>query len=229
LRNYVVATVKPWNIEYFKQWQSAKADHWHLLSQVDQLNLQNLNKINPKYIFFPHWSWIVPKEILSRFECVCFHMTDVPYGRGGSPLQNLIIRNHKKTKISALRMTEHIDAGPVYLKAELSLEGSAQKIYERATPIIFKMIENIITQAPIAVAQKGKLENFSRRTPEQSTLPTSGELNKLYDHIRMLDAHSYPHAKLDHGDFELQFKDAKLANDTLSATVYFKKKSGSQN
>ncbi len=27
-----------------------------------------------------------------KFECVCFHMTDVPYGRGGSPLQNLIIR-----------------------------------------------------------------------------------------------------------------------------------------
>ena len=29
-------------------------------------------------------------------------MTDLPYGRGGSPLQNLIIRGFESTKISAI-------------------------------------------------------------------------------------------------------------------------------
>ena len=56
-------------------------------------------------------------------------MTDLPYGRGGSPLQNLIIRGHKKTKISALRMVNELDAGPIYFKRSLSLNGNAQKIY----------------------------------------------------------------------------------------------------
>lgn len=43
-------------------------------------------------------------------------MTDLPYGRGGSPLQNLIVRNHYKTKISEIRVKKEIDSGPIYLK-----------------------------------------------------------------------------------------------------------------
>lgn len=70
---------------------------------------------------------MVPEAVLIAAECVCFHMTDVPYGRGGSPLQNLIVRKHKKTKLTALKMTEEIDAGPVYCKRELSLDGSRSR------------------------------------------------------------------------------------------------------
>ena len=61
-----------------------------------------LEKINPDWIFFPHWSWIIPKSIYEKYTCVIFHMTDVPYGRGGSPLQNLIIKGHKSTLLSAI-------------------------------------------------------------------------------------------------------------------------------
>ena len=64
---------------------------------------------------------IYSKEIIKRFECVCFHMADVPYGRGGSPLQNLIARGHRETKLTALRMVEDFDAGPVYSKMPLCL------------------------------------------------------------------------------------------------------------
>ena len=59
-------------------------------------------------------------------------MTDLPFGRGGSPLQNLITRGISKTKISALRCNEEIDAGPIYLKRPLSLHGSAEEIYQLA-------------------------------------------------------------------------------------------------
>ena len=43
-------------------------------------------------------------------------MTDLPYGRGGSPLQNLILDNKQKTMISAFKMTERMDEGPIYIK-----------------------------------------------------------------------------------------------------------------
>ncbi len=59
------------------------------------LEVSKLLEFSPRYIFFPHWSWIIPKEIYEKFECVIFHMTDLPFGRGGSPLQNLIVRGHK--------------------------------------------------------------------------------------------------------------------------------------
>ena len=43
-------------------------------------------------------------------------MTDLPYGRGGSPLQNLIANKIYDTKISAIRAEGGIDTGRIYLK-----------------------------------------------------------------------------------------------------------------
>ena len=70
---------------------------WELISARDDLSLDALRALQPAYVFFPHWSWRVPKKIVEEFSCVCFHETDLPYGRGGSPLQNLIVRGHKST------------------------------------------------------------------------------------------------------------------------------------
>ena len=109
---YVVATIKPWMLMEYEKRVGAFSGNWTLLNQPTELTLQQLDEISPRYIFFPHWSWRVSEEILDKFECVCFHMTDVPFGRGGSPLQNLILGGHAKTKISALRMTRKMDAGP---------------------------------------------------------------------------------------------------------------------
>ena len=99
-QNYLVCTIKSWNIDAFKERTPDFPGNWHLMSDKDELAMDKLKEINPRYIFFPHWSWIVPEDILNAYECVCFHMTDVPYGRGGSPLQNLIIRGHKDTKLT---------------------------------------------------------------------------------------------------------------------------------
>ncbi len=72
-------------------------------------------------------------------------MTDLPFGRGGSPLQNLIVRGHKQTKISAIKVVEAMDAGDVYLKEELDLYGTADEIFMRASKIVFKkMIPQIL-------------------------------------------------------------------------------------
>ena len=74
-----------------------KLNHeFFVIRDKKDLNIKYINEINPRFIFFAHWSSIIPKSIHEDFECVIFHMTDLPYGRGGSPLQNLIVRGHKK-------------------------------------------------------------------------------------------------------------------------------------
>jgi len=150
-------------------------------------------------------------------------MTDVPYGRGGSPLQNLIVRDHQETKLSALKMTSELDAGPVYLKAPLSLKGCAQEIFERSAMLTFEMIASIAKLSPEAIAQTGEITHFERRTPEQSELQGNEAISKLYDLIRMLDAKSYPKAFLHYGDYTLTFEKAMLNDDDLTAKVTFNK------
>lgn len=224
--NYIVATIKPWNIEAFHQRKATLPGTWHLITSNLELTIERLEEINPRYIFFPHWSWIVPTEILERWECVCFHMADVPYGRGGSPLQNLIVRGHKNTKISALKMVSELDAGPVYEKLMLSLEGTAQDIFQRMAPLILDSAKNIANKEPIPQEQTGEVTLFKRRKLEESEIPLiSGNLEDIYDHIRMLDAETYPKAFIQHGDLRIEFDKAILSESgKITAQVNIVKK-----
>jgi methionyl-tRNA formyltransferase len=114
-------------------------------------------------LFFPYYSWKIPKETHERYECIAFHMTDLPFGRGGSPLQNLILRGFTETVITAFRVTDEWDAGPIYLKRPLSLDGTAQEIFDRASKIIYNdMIPFILMNDIIPTPQEGEVVLFHR-------------------------------------------------------------------
>lgn len=226
MTRYVVASSKPCDAVAFGDRAPSLPGEWRLIDQRKRLTAEVLARFDPRYVFFPSWFWRVPDEIVDSFECVCFHMTDVPYGRGGSPLQNLILCGHQETRISALRMTHEMDAGPVYLKRSLSLDGRAQEIYERASEIMFGMMAELAAGEPTPRPQKGKPTNFLRRTPDQSLLPREGTLKGLYDHIRMLDAETYPHAFVEHGSFRIELSHAVAGEDVLEAKVVIRKRNG---
>lgn len=219
-QHYVVATIRPWNIAQYHTVVSTLPGIWHLISDPDELTIKHLASIRPKYIFFPHWSHEVSAEIVDHYECVCFHETDVPYGRGGSPLQNLIERGHKDTVVTALQMVGDLDAGPVYAKRPLPLLGLAEEIYIRSAAIIFDMIVEIAVNEPTPVPQTGEPTVFRRRSPEQSVIPQDFQtLVAIFDHIRMLDAEQYPHAFLEYGNFRLEFTRPALRTGCIEATV----------
>jgi len=216
---YLVAGSHAWSRKVFEETISKYQGVWKLVADGNEFDRELLRSFDPQYIFFLHWSWKIPDDILASYECVCFHMTDVPYGRGGSPLQNLIVRGHRTTKVTALRMVEEFDAGPVYLKEELSLEGSASEIYQRAAELSAAMIRRIIEEHPTPRLQEGEPTIFKRRRPAESEMRDIPSLESLYDFIRMLDAEGYPHAFLNHEGFRYEFTGAKLNSDSLSATV----------
>lgn len=219
MKNYVVATIKDWHKCEFEKRKCNDFKNWKLITNSEDLCPEKLAELNPRYIFFPHWSWIVPDVIINNFECVCFHSTDVPYGRGGSPIQNMIIRGFKETKVSALRMVKELDAGPVYCKKSLSLKGKAQHIFEQSATIIADMMRWIADEEPRPSIQNGEVVAFKRRGGKDNMLPLEGNLEHLYNHIRMLDAKSYPKSFLNYGEFKLEFLNASLNGDTLEASV----------
>lgn len=225
---YILATSKPWHKPQSAKFLEVKSRFlWaHNPEQLDGLVCREKDV---RYIFFLHWNWLVPESLWKNYECVCFHMTDVPYGRGGSPLQNLIVRGHKDTKLTALRMVNEMDAGPVYKKCELSLEGKAEDIYQRAGELSFNVIQWMIENKPEPIPQEGEPVVFKRRKPEQSVLPESGDIGELYDHIRMLDAPTYPLAFIEYGEFIIEFFDAEVQETTLTASVHIRKKQNQGN
>lgn len=179
-------------------------------------------------IFFVHWSWIVEPSILDNFECICFHMTDLPYGRGGSPLQNLIIRGHTNTKITAIRMTNILDAGPIYSKRSLSLDGSAHEIFVRASKVCIEMALDIVQMNPTPIEQKGEVTVFRRLGKNDNKIDfENADIDKIYDIIRMLDASGYPSAWVEIGQYILEFSNGKKKNGVIEGHYKISQKSQS--
>lgn len=222
--NFIIVTAKEWYQDLIKELkQEIALTH---ISTKEDLNIEKIKKLNPRFIFFPHWSYYIPKEIYENYECVVFHMTDLPYGRGGSPLQNLIIRGHKKTKMSALKVIDVVDGGPIYMKRDLSLEGTALEIFQRAVPIIGEMIKTIIFSPSEPEVQSGSVVEFKRRTEEESSIAFSkvDSIEELYNFIRMLDCPGYPPANFELKNFKFEFKEAKLNGNELNCYVRISQK-----
>lgn len=201
-----------------------KYEYIKVIHTRHELTEDKLTAYQPDYLFFLHWSWIIPREIYEKYTCIVFHMTDLPFGRGGSPLQNLIVRGISETKLSAIRVEEGIDTGAIYVKKPLALLGTAEEIFLRAGKLMVSMIEEITTIDLQPVPQTGEPTFFKRRTPEESNITMVSELEKLYDYIRMLDADGYPKAYIETEYFKFEFSRASIKANEVIADVRIIKK-----
>lgn len=222
---YIILSQKMWNNNLVGILQKKFPQHEFVrIAKSENFTAEYLQELKPDKIFIPHWSNVIPENIWANFECIVFHMTDLPYGRGGSPLQNLIVRGHKETDISALRVEKGLDTGDIYLKKPMSLEGTAEEIYLRASDIIEDMIEKIILDNPVPKPQSGKPVVFVRRKPADSDMSELTDINKVYDYIRMLDAEGYPHAYIELNGIRYEFgRVSKKADGSLLADVRISK------
>ena len=226
MENILIVSEKSLNKELVSYLQSTMPQYaFYLISQKEDFTVERIGSISPVKIFIPHWSYIIPSAIFERYECIVFHMTDLPYGRGGSPLQNLIVRGLTATKLSALRVEVGLDTGPVYLKMDLSLSGTAEEIFVRVNKLVGKMIVEIIQNNLQPVPQEGDPVVFKRRKPEQSDMSGLEKLEEIFDYIRMLDADGYPHAYIEKGEFRYEFTRASIkADGSIVADVKITKK-----
>lgn len=223
---YIILSEKDWHYDLYENLKNKfQNDEWIFINSKTNFTIENLNKINPNKIFIPHWSYIIPSRIYTIYECIVFHMTDLPYGRGGSPLQNLIIRKHAATKISAIQVSSGVDTGDIYLKKDLSLNGTARDIFISATFIIEKMIIEIIQNNIFPIPQNGDIVEFKRRQPEEGDISSLNDLSTIYDYIRMLDCEGYPNAFIETDSIKIEFSNAEfLSNNNLTANVRIFKK-----
>ena len=211
---YLFCAYRDWAKELYKL-LSKRHKNMILVKNPKQLTVNYVEKINPKFIFFPDWSWIVPNKIVENFRCVCFHESDLPKFRGGSPIQNQIIRGVKKTKTTAFLMNDKIDSGDLLLKKSLSLEGTLDEIFQRMKENDYEMINTIIKGNFKIQKQKGVPTYYKRRKPEESELNLNKSKEYVYNFIRML-SDPYPNAFVKIGKHKIAFKSATLVNGNLS-------------
>lgn len=192
----------------------------------NKLNLNEIKRIKPERIFFIHWSTLIPEKIFSNYECIQFHCSKLPKFKGGSPIQNQIIRGVNKTKLSAFRVNEKLDSGDICLSKNLSLSGNAHDILKRIEHIALKEIKNSLLKPKLNYKKQiGKSLFYKRRSSELSKIPLSiKNINKIYDFIRMLDAEGYPKSFLKLKNFKIEFFNAIKKKNKIYGNFEIKKK-----
>ncbi len=225
MNTFILLTNKPWHDDLYSNLCYDIHANWIRIKTRNEFTYVKIKKLKPAKIFIPHWSHLIPPEIFNNFECIVFHMTDLPYGRGGSPLQNMIIRGFEKTMISALRVTDGLDTGDIYLKEPLSLLGTAEEIFIRSTKLINIMINKIICEELSPLKQEGNPVIFKRRKPDDSDISKLESIESIFNFIRMLDCEGYPSAYIEKGEYRFEFTRASLkADKSIIADVRIIKK-----
>ena len=162
---YVIASQQSWGERVFAT--LSNSPNWYLVRTLDTLRSEIIIR-QPRYVFFLSWSSRVPSDVLAQTECVNFHCTALPYGRGGGPIENLILRGHSETVLTAHRMVDEIDAGPIYgQRGPISLDGTKEQILERFVCPCIDLIRWLIATNPVPRPQVGEVVVFSRLSKDE--------------------------------------------------------------
>ena len=189
---------------YSKIAKSYKDGEVRVIKSYDEYSNSFIRKYNPDFILFYGWSWMVDKDIIGNYKCIMLHPSKLPKYRGGSPIQNQIIRGEENSAVTLFLMNEEMDSGPIVFQELMLLSGSINDIFNRIEELGYQGTMQFLSNPIEGVKQiEEDATYFSRRTEDQGEI-TSKELNEqsseyIYNKIRMLQD-PYPNAYLKASD-----------------------------
>jgi methionyl-tRNA formyltransferase len=195
---------RDWVTPIFKSLQKLPNIKVHdiINSHEEYLDKVNTFPTDTDILLFVGWSWIIPSEITRKFLCLGIHPSDLPNYRGGSPIQHQIINGVLESKVTLMTLScEKLDAGDIWLKEDLSLEGSSiSEIFSNITESSIVLMKKFFEQYPNIKSIKQDVSEgsyFKRRTQEESKMErkdfSEKDLLYIYNYIRSL-TEPYPNA-----------------------------------
>jgi methionyl-tRNA formyltransferase len=166
-----------------------------ILSIDEYLKKEEFFSEDVDIIVFLGWSWIIPDKVTSKFLCLGMHPSDLPFYRGGSPIQHQIINGIKDTKVTLMTLSsEKIDGGDIWLKNDLSLEGdSIDDVFKNIIYSTIKLLKLFFDEYPNItpwVQDLNKGSYYKRRKKNESKVLLSDissmNLEELYNKARCL-------------------------------------------
>lgn len=181
-----------------------------------------IEEINPDWVFFFHWSEIIEEKIYSDHRCALVHTSNLPKGRGGSPIQNQILNNINNTRVNIIEISKPIDSGKIYCSSPITLQGSITDIWLTIADTSKDLIRKCVSENLIPLPQQGAPEVYKRKKDNKLNFDSKKDILHIYDQIRILDSEEYPNAYIVIGGFKLEFSRAKLKNKTIISDVKIK-------
>jgi len=165
------------------------------------------------FIFFFRWPKIVSPEAMvsTRAKLVVFHTSDLPRGRGGSPIQHQIVSGSFITRVNAIEMSSQVDAGGIYCFQDITLQGTADDIWMAISHAACRLAVRVIEGAE-PTPQLGEPTFFKRR--RDNALPADlDSVTRVHSFIQMLDGEGYPGSHIDYGNLRITLTRSSLRGE----------------
>ena len=147
--------------------------------------------------FFLSCVKIVPAEFLKlNRHNIAVHPSDLPKGRGWSPLTWQILQGKNKIPIVLFEAVKEMDRGKIYFRDFLEFEGHElndelkQKQGEKVMELVLKFIKSQGNAK--GTKQKGKPTFYRRRTKEDCELSINKTIREQFNSLRIGDNERYP-------------------------------------
>lgn len=173
-------------------------------------------------VFVPHFSKIIDLNRFPETRFIGFHTGNLPKDRGGSPIQNKILKKEYLTEVSAIVLENEVDSGAIYTQRRIDLSnGDIEFILRKISLLISSMMVEIAVSDLKPTPQSDFAGVSKRLTNNDSELPVYAAIDDLYDRIRMVDGFDYPRAFLKQGNYKVHFANAIRKGEKITADAVF--------
>jgi methionyl-tRNA formyltransferase len=127
---------------------------------------------------------------------IVIHESDLPKGKGWSPLTWQVLEGKNKIPICLFEATNKIDAGNIYIKDYIILDGSElfdelkQKQGEKTIQMAINYIKNY--KKITGIIQSGSETIYKRRRPKDSKLDINKSIKDQFNLLRVCNNEYYP-------------------------------------
>lgn len=140
---------------------------------------------------------ITPPEVIARNRRnLVVHESDLPRGRGFSPLTWQVLEGRNTIPICLIEAVADVDAGPVIYRDSLTFEG--HELIGEMRDQLGRMTVSLCRRfmdAPSPLEgepQSGEPSTYMRRRPMDSTLDVDKTIAEQFDLLRVVDNSHYP-------------------------------------
>lgn len=149
--------------------------------------------------FYLSYEKIVKKNTLKKFKNnLVVHASNLPKGKGWSPLSWQILEGNKKIVVSLIEAENKVDSGKVYMQLSKKFDGY-ELLNELRSSLIgatFQLCSDFVNKYPQSL-KKGKFQSdketfYPRRFSKDSKLDINKSIKEQFNLLRIVDNNKYP-------------------------------------
>lgn len=157
----------------------------------------HIDVVNYDIVFILAYTKILDNKFLKSNNLnLVVHESDLPKGKGFSPIQWQILEGKNEIIFTLFEAIETLDAGDIYSQEKISLEG--HELFEEIRMLqgetTIKLIDNFLNSYPNIEkkVQKGKESFYAKRKSEDDKIDIDKSIKDQFNHFRIAQNNEYP-------------------------------------